>query len=466
MPPRAASTASVRDVWRRFRRNGRGSAAVEFALVAPVFFALLFAIIETGIMFFASQELETITQESARMVLTGQAQTASYTQAQFQNYVCSQIPVPALFRCGNIYVDVESYPSATGTSCSTFSNVVINNQIDSQRQFHQQHAVQPRRPRRYRYREAVLSMAAIRHRAWLQHREFVGQQAIAGGHGCILQRALLEQSDEIDCGRSWLRARLSAASLMKDRRGIAATEFAFIVPIMLVMFFGTVEFSSGIAVDRKVTLMARTLADLTSQSVSVANSDLTNFFSASNGIMTPYDGTPTKATISELYVDPKTLQARVQWSQGRRASRDQFPRCDTGSDGGWRDLSAVQRSQLSLRARRRLRDGEGRNYAARRSLYPAAPVALRFLSDDKSAPRQLSDVVTAGERRERTLHRSNQIASLKSKGRADSTAFFSRYVWNFESLGFCKPDRTRFAQPAARRLSAEDLPERRSATIS
>jgi len=70
--------------------------------------------------------------------------------------------------------------------------------------------------------------------------------------------------------RIWLRARLSVMSLMADRRGIAATEFAFIVPIMLVLFFGTVEFSSGIAVDRKVTLMARTLADLTSQSVSTA----------------------------------------------------------------------------------------------------------------------------------------------------------------------------------------------------
>jgi fumarylacetoacetase len=81
MPSRAASTASIRHVWRRFRRNGRGSAAVEFALVAPVFFALLFAIIETAI--FASQALETMTQESARMILTGQAQTASLTQAQF-----------------------------------------------------------------------------------------------------------------------------------------------------------------------------------------------------------------------------------------------------------------------------------------------------------------------------------------------------------------------------------------------
>ena len=69
------------------------------------------------------------------MILTGQAQTASYSQAQFKNYVCGQIPVPALFARGNIYVDVESYPSATSSSCSTFSNVVINNQIDSKGNF-------------------------------------------------------------------------------------------------------------------------------------------------------------------------------------------------------------------------------------------------------------------------------------------------------------------------------------------
>jgi len=114
----------------------------------------------------------------------------------------------------------------------------------------------------------------------------------------------------------WLSARRSAAALWKDRSGIAATEFAVIVPIMLVMFFGTVEFSSGVAVDRKVTLMARTLSDLTSQSTTVADSDMTNFFAASGAIMTPYSSTPTQSTISELYVDPTTLKARVQWSKG------------------------------------------------------------------------------------------------------------------------------------------------------
>src|ERR1700731_334379 len=94
----------------------------------------------------------------------------------------------------------------------------------------------------------------------------------------------------------WLPARLSVRDLIADSSGIAAIEFAMIVPIMLLMFFGTLEFSSGVAVDRKGALIARTLSDLTSQQVtSVADTELTNFFTASISILTPYDATPTKA---------------------------------------------------------------------------------------------------------------------------------------------------------------------------
>jgi Flp pilus assembly protein TadG len=114
----------------------------------------------------------------------------------------------------------------------------------------------------------------------------------------------------------WLRVRRSAQGLIRDCRGIAATEFAIVVPVMLLLFFGTDEFASGIAVDRKVTLMARTLSDLTSQNISVTDSQLTNFFNASSAIMTPYSATPVRSTITELYVDPNTLAARVQWSKG------------------------------------------------------------------------------------------------------------------------------------------------------
>lgn len=114
----------------------------------------------------------------------------------------------------------------------------------------------------------------------------------------------------------WRRIRRFAVRLAADSRGVAAVEFAMIIPVMLVLFYGTDEFASGVAVDRKVTLMARTLADLTSQSSTVTDTQLTNFFNASKGIMTPYASTPVNATITELYIDPTTKAARVQWSKG------------------------------------------------------------------------------------------------------------------------------------------------------
>lgn len=121
--------------------------------------------------------------------------------------------------------------------------------------------------------------------------------------------------------KMWLGAARSARDMVQDCSAIAATEFAVIVPIMLVLFFGVVEFSSAVAVDRKITLVARTLSDLTSQSppAGVADTDLSNFFKAGNGIMWPYAPPvypAVKATISELFVDPNSLQARVQWSKG------------------------------------------------------------------------------------------------------------------------------------------------------
>jgi Flp pilus assembly protein TadG len=113
----------------------------------------------------------------------------------------------------------------------------------------------------------------------------------------------------------WFAARRNARDLARDRNGLAATEFAIIVPMMLVMFFGTVEFSSAVAVDRKVTLIARTLSDLTSQAVlSVDDTYLQNVFTASIAIVSPYGPTPTKAQITEIYVDSNKV-ARVQWSR-------------------------------------------------------------------------------------------------------------------------------------------------------
>ena len=122
----------------------------------------------------------------------------------------------------------------------------------------------------------------------------------------------------------------SALDMLRDRRGLAAVEFALIVPLMLMMFFGVVEFSSGVAVDRKVTLVARTLSDLTSQAPSkvpqaiyaiVTDSYLQNVFSASISIFQPYSAMPTNATVSEIYIDVNG-KATIQWSEAATISSD------------------------------------------------------------------------------------------------------------------------------------------------
>ena len=93
------------------------------------------------------------------------------------------------------------------------------------------------------------------------------------------------------------RLRQLAARLVRDQRGVAAVEFAVVVPMMLVMFFGTVEFSNGVAADRKVSMTAQTLADLTSRYTSVTNTDITNFAAFMRLTAPP---TPTTSTSSQL----------------------------------------------------------------------------------------------------------------------------------------------------------------------
>ena len=107
MPSPARLPATTKSQLRRFRRNRRGSAAVEFAMIATPFFALLFAIIETGIVFFAGQVLEAGMQDTARLLYTHQAQDAGMTQAQFKTNLCNRISV--LMSCSGIDVDVKFY---------------------------------------------------------------------------------------------------------------------------------------------------------------------------------------------------------------------------------------------------------------------------------------------------------------------------------------------------------------------
>jgi Flp pilus assembly protein TadG len=99
---------------RRFRRDREGSAAVEFAMVALPFFALLFAILETGLVFMAGQVLDNATQNAARLVLTGQMKSSVTNVDDFKTEVCKSLP--ALITCAGISMDVRSFGTNSPTA--------------------------------------------------------------------------------------------------------------------------------------------------------------------------------------------------------------------------------------------------------------------------------------------------------------------------------------------------------------
>lgn len=99
-----------------------------------------------------------------------------------------------------------------------------------------------------------------------------------------------------------------------DQRGVSAIEFAFIAPIMVVLFLGAVEASRALTVDRRVTSVASTAADLTAQVKQISNSDLDDIFAASSAILTPFSTQPLSIVVSSVVADVDN-NTKVEWSR-------------------------------------------------------------------------------------------------------------------------------------------------------
>jgi len=118
---------------KRIGRETKGAAAIEFAIIAPVFFMMLFAIFETGLVFFAGQTLTHGLQVTARQIRTGQAASDEISQSQFRDMVCAQVNFILSCDADKLYIDVQSFSSFGGVSFpapldadSNFDNVNMN----------------------------------------------------------------------------------------------------------------------------------------------------------------------------------------------------------------------------------------------------------------------------------------------------------------------------------------------------
>ena len=105
----------------------------------------------------------------------------------------------------------------------------------------------------------------------------------------------------------------------RDRRGVAAVEFALVLPVMLTFYFGVAEVANALMVNRKVTALNRTLADLTAQAGSITDSDMNSIFDAAQTVMMPYTEVQPGMVVASIVIDD-TGRARVCWSSQRNGT--------------------------------------------------------------------------------------------------------------------------------------------------
>ncbi len=101
-----------------------------------------------------------------------------------------------------------------------------------------------------------------------------------------------------------------------DQRGVSAIEFAMLAPVMIALYFGVVEISQGIAAQRKVTMTARTIADLVSQTQNATDTYVTNALNAATAVMAPFPDSKLKITVSSIAIANGT--AKVSWSEANK----------------------------------------------------------------------------------------------------------------------------------------------------
>lgn len=105
--PKALSPSRL--LLRKFIKRDDGATAVEFSMVALPFFALLFAILETAVVFFAGQILETGVYNASRLIRTGQAQTGGFSETDFRDEVCSNFYGVVDCGEGGLVLDVRTH---------------------------------------------------------------------------------------------------------------------------------------------------------------------------------------------------------------------------------------------------------------------------------------------------------------------------------------------------------------------
>ena len=107
-----------------------------------------------------------------------------------------------------------------------------------------------------------------------------------------------------------------AVGFCSNRRGVAAVEFALIVPILLVMYFMTMEASQAIETSKKVSRIGSMVADLVTQQPTIVKADLDAIMQIGTSTIQPYNRSTPNITITAIQVTTDTPpKVQVVWSR-------------------------------------------------------------------------------------------------------------------------------------------------------
>ena len=101
----------------------------------------------------------------------------------------------------------------------------------------------------------------------------------------------------------------------RNEDGLALIEFAFVLPLMVLLYVGSVAVTMGVTTDRKLTLLARSLGDIVSQGTNMTPTSMTQVFDAGRVVMSPYNASATVLKMRLSSVRIKTNgQACIDWT--------------------------------------------------------------------------------------------------------------------------------------------------------
>ena len=106
--------------------------------------------------------------------------------------------------------------------------------------------------------------------------------------------------------------------LFRARDGVAAVEFAFIAPVLILAYCGIAELCGAMLAERKAYHAASAIGDLVAQSAAPTPSNITDIFTVAtqDDIMAPYSATGMNMRVSSVVMNAADTQATVGWSCG------------------------------------------------------------------------------------------------------------------------------------------------------